>query len=94
MQSKKWWEEKFEDGTFLEGIFHSYLRRNKLWHSSYKEIMGVKFRLREMVFDPEYDEIDEDFIEVFILQDSNIAVREVIPFSKFLKWQESRSKHL
>lgn len=91
-QSKKWWEEKFEDGKFLEGIFHMYLRKNKLWHSSYEGIIGVKFRHREMVFDPEYDEIDEDFIEVFILQDNGMAVRKAIPFSEFLKWQESRSK--
>ena len=54
--------------------------------------MGIKFRLREMVFDPDYDEIDEDFIEVFILRDDGMAVREAIPFSKFLKWTESRSK--
>ena len=91
-QSKNWWKEKFEDGTFLESIIHMYLRRNKLWCSSYEEIMGIKFRLREMVFDPDYDEIDEDFIEVFILRDDGMAVREAIPFSKFLKWTESRSK--
>ena len=30
MQNKKWWEEKFEDGTFLEGMFNMYLLRNKL----------------------------------------------------------------
>ena len=46
-QSKKWWEEKFDNVVFLE--------------------------------------------EVLILHDSGMAVCKAIPFSEFLKWQESRS---
>ena len=89
-EQKKYWQEKFINVGFLVGIFELYLRRNKLWRSSYEELMGVKFRSRDLEVNSDYDEIDEDFIEVFILRFNGKVVRKGIPLSNFLNWQLNR----
>ena len=90
-QEKNWWLNKFDDGVFLIGMFSLYFKRNKMWESSWDEIVGTQFRYRDAERRSEYDEFDGDFIECFILTDDRQVVRKCVLLSDFLDWQQNRT---
>ena len=90
-KNKHWWLNKFDDGMFLIGMFSLYFKRNKMWESSWDEIVGIRFHHRDVEWCSEYDEFDGDFIECFILIYNGEVVRKCFLFSDFLEWQEKRT---
>ncbi len=87
---KEKWSERMEDAHFLYVMFELYLKRTKQWESLWDELVGAKLHFRDAEWEPQYDEFDEDFIELFILRSVGDVVRKIVLFSEFLEWQENR----
>ncbi len=91
MEGKNWWMEKFNDGVFLAGMFEMYLKRTKQWERFWGEVVGTKRHYRDTEWRSEYDELDGDFVEVFIRDVNGQIITKCVLLSDFFEWQESRT---
>ena len=90
-EDKNWWISRFDDGRFLIGMFSLYFKRNKMWEPLWDEIVGTRLRYRDGEWRSEYDELDGDFVECFILTADGQVVRKCVLLSDFLDWQKNRT---
>lgn len=87
---KEKWSERFEDAQFVNTMFELFLKRTGQWDTLWGEIVGTRMHYRDTEWEQQYDEFDEDFIELFILRNVGDVVRKIVLFSEFLEWQEKR----
>lgn len=84
---KKKWTDWLEDERFINTIFCLYLKRTGQWKPSWEEVVGARMHYRENEWDPRYDGIDGDFVELFILDGDGGFIRKTVLFSDFLTYR-------